>query len=158
MHWGMWSFLGWCPAQGHHEGISHELSVCSLCCSSPMVCILMIYLFALGFSEAGRPAALEPRLRGADHDHRVSGWRPLLRVLYRRHPCLMQGPRLQAPGPGFSQGHSPGGACILPYSVVLVCAFLWRDSPAFFFPHSSSWASHVCLSPQRESRIPYFRR
>ena len=34
---------------------------------------VLIYLFIWGFSEAGRPAALQPRHRGADHDHRVSG-------------------------------------------------------------------------------------
>lgn len=48
-------------------------------------------LFALGFSEAGRPAALQSRLRGADHDHRVSGWRLLLRVWYFM-PAGPQGP------------------------------------------------------------------
>lgn len=48
-------------------------------------------LSALGFSEAGRPAALQPHLRGADHDHRVSGWRLLLRVLYLM-PTDPQGP------------------------------------------------------------------
>ena len=36
----------------------------------------LICLFILGFSETGRPAALQPRHRGADDDHRVSGPRP----------------------------------------------------------------------------------
>ena len=36
----------------------------------------LICVFILGFSETGRPAALQPRHRGADDDHRVSGPRP----------------------------------------------------------------------------------
>lgn len=44
--------------------------------------VLCIDLLALAFSEAGRPATLQPRLGGADHDHGVSGWQLPLRVLY----------------------------------------------------------------------------
>lgn len=43
---------------------------------------LCIDLLALRFSEAGRPAALQPRLGGANHNHGVSEWRLTLRVLY----------------------------------------------------------------------------
>ena len=36
------------------------------------LCLRGVDLFILGFSEAGRHAALQPRDGGADHDHRVS--------------------------------------------------------------------------------------
>lgn len=40
----------------------------ALSARSGLVCLLV----SLGFSEAGRPAAFQPRHRGADHEHRVS--------------------------------------------------------------------------------------
>lgn len=36
------------------------------------LCLRGVDLFILGFSEAGRHAALQPRDGGADHNHRVS--------------------------------------------------------------------------------------
>ena len=48
---------------------------------------VLICLSILGFSETGRPAALQPCHRGADDDHRVSGARPqaLLQLGTLRH-------------------------------------------------------------------------
>ena len=97
-------------------------SVFVLCVAPAPWSVCLDDLFALGFSEARRLAALQPHLRGADHDHRVSGWQPLLRVLYLRDPCLMQGlrPKALASARDTSLGE-PG--FIPPYSLVLVCAF-----------------------------------
>lgn len=56
------------PPKGHPCG--HPARDVPLLCLPPR---MLICLSILGFSETGRPAALQPRNRGADDDHRVSG-------------------------------------------------------------------------------------
>lgn len=74
----------WSPAVHPQVGVEPHLCSLLLLGDSPRLgtvgylkpggplCLRGVDLFILGFSEAGRHAALQPRDGGADHDHRVS--------------------------------------------------------------------------------------
>ena len=120
-------------------------------------------LFALGFSEAGRPAALQPHLGGADHDHRVSGWWPRLRVL--PHTNWPSGTQASCKAPGPKLWLQPGtlawGSLYSSLLFSLRAGIFVEGFACLLSPHDSSQAFHVSLSPQRVSHLresPMFLR
>lgn len=84
--------------------------------------VLVRLFVSLGFSETGRPAAFQPRHRGADHEHRVSRSAAQIRCPARQAPWQ--------PGTRTCVGHCPLNS---PSAVDELST--QASAPAFHAPH-----------------------